>query len=803
VAIKSRRGKLYPPVERDFAFKLGLDEVEWEKIVDRLGRNPNHFECTIFATLWSDEVSNKSSASLLESVAREQPEVIKIPGSRLGLICIGEDQYLALRIVHNNKQTGKEPYWGVQTALDISLSDLTSAGGRPIGLLNSLKIGSTDLIKNQRLLQNASDGIGAYGNKFGTPILGGDLYFHKNYNKSPLINSAVAGLVETSHAIKKSTAPFKSPVLYVGAPTGRDGLISQNKSGLSSQTLTVSDPLLCSRMICAISEAVEAKYVSDVVCVGSGGIAMACFDLSSRVNKPMLLDIDKIPLRKNTTMEPLEIILSESTERLLVVANKEKHRELVDVFHKWEISSVRVGEINDSEGIEFYWNHYIAADIPFQFAISGSVQKQIEVVKFPPMLKRRDASSEQAQQARKKRHVVDDEWSLVREVSISKQAQKEKDKDFACPKNLEDVWLDMLANPNLCSRKPLYQMFDQILNASTVIQPGGDASVIRLKTALNKQFTAQFTDTEHPFPNRGLALTLDSNPLYVSMEPYLGTVQTVAEAMRNLAASGARVLAMTHCMNFGDPNNYKEICDLAESIRGLGDAAKIWDIPVLGETISLYNGTEGSPILPTPVVFMAGIVKDVTKIPRAGFSNKGDVILLLGLTKNEIGCSEYANYTHKTINHHVPDINFEEEKVTCELIVELIEMGLISSAHDISTGGSAIALVESCLERESPIGATLKIDDQVFETPNGPVPLRRDSALFSESSGRFLISCKPENEDKIRQLCKEHSILITGSGVVGGKDIAIKGVVDVELPLSTVYRLWTHRLGHLMGRKED
>ncbi len=238
---------------------------------------------------------------------------------------------------------------------------------------------------------------------------------------------------------------------------------------------------------------------------------------------------------------------------------------------------------------------------------------------------------------------------------------------------------------------------------------------------------------------------------------------------------------------------------MSESIRGLGDATRIWKIPILSENVSLFNGTEGSPILPTPAILMAGLVIDVTKICRIGFRGKGDKIFLLGLSKNEIGCTEYAHYVHKRVNRLVPDIDFDGEQRVCNLVLSLIHDGIACSAHDVSGGGAAIALVECCLERKAPLGARLHIDNQVFETPNGPVPLRRDAALFGESAGRFIVSCREEDEDMLRSRCEQFGVPITGTGTVGGKTIAVEGAAEVELPLSTTYRLWVHRLAHLLG----
>ncbi len=814
MAIKARRERLYPPITMEQGLAFGLDDVEWERIVDRLGRAPNHFECSIFATLWSDEVSNKSSAALLDTIKRDDAKVVRIPGLRLALTKIEEGAYLALRVCNNNAQTLIEPFYGAQTAIDLAMEELATVGASPLGVLNLMRFGTYDLIKNQRLFQGVTEGVSAYGNKFGVPIVGGELYFHERYNYAALSNSGVVGIVRTEHALGQRQVEFQSPVLYVGAPTGRDGLsrfkqengaVLPSRGDRSACTLKISDPLLSNRIVSACCEAVEAGVVRELVSVGAGGLAVACFDLARRVNRPVLLDIDRIPLR-GQGYEPLEIILSETTERVLMVVERQHHRTLNRILYKWDLESLKVGEVNDADGIEFYWNHYLAADIPFLFALGGAVQKQFQVVQFPPMLKRSGRLDDDADKLRKRKRKVEDEWSLVREVAIAQKEEKER--EFSCPPHLEDIWLDMLANPNLCSRAPVYRMFDQVVGANTLQRPGGDAAVFRLRALANGASTASMEKlagkalseaAPSSAKEKGLALTLDSNSLYVSMEPYLGTVQTIAEGMRNLAAVGARPLGFAYCLNFGNPERYREICDLAESIRGLGDASRIWQIPILSEEISLNNGTEGNPVLPTPAILMAGIIDDISRTCSIGFRSKGDIVLLLGLTENEIGCSEYANYAHKFVNRLVPDIEFAAEQKTCELVISLIQKQLARSVHDLSGGGLAIALTECCMMRPRPLGVTFHIDPQTFDSPNGPVPLREDSALFSETSARFLVSCKPEKEDEIRKLCAEYGVPVTGRGQVGGKSVAIEGAADVELPLSTTYKLWIHRLEILLG----
>lgn len=781
MAIKLRRGMLYPPIQMEEGFALGLDELEWQKIIDRLGRAPNHFECSIFAALWSDRVSFKNSSALIDAAEFEYEGLLNLPGSSLKLLKIDDSNYLALRISQQNLLCSIEPFYAAQSALDSALQELTAAGAEPIAVFPMGRFGNHELLTHQRHFRSLILGLASFANKFGIPVLGGDFYFHHSYNKAPLINCAVLGVLPREREEKKEPLPWQSPILYVGAQTGNDQAINLEAltKGNSSAAIPMGDPLLSSRILNACAEALSSGAADEVVVLGPGGLAVASFNMSMRLGRPIQIDIDRIPLRTEMK-EPLPILLSESADRVLIATRPNKHRDVNAILYKWDLTSSRVGEVNDADGIEFFWNHYLVADIPFHFAVSGAVQKTVEVVKFPPMLKRSERAINEDPQKRRAKKPQDD-WSLIREVNL-KASNDQEERQIPCPSNLEDVWLDLLANPNVSSRIALFSGFDQMVGGRTLTKAGGDSAIFRLRLQ-------KISDNS----SRAIATSIVSNSLYVKMEPYLGTVQTVAEAMRNLASVGARPLSMACCMNFGSAERYREVCDLAEAIRGIGDASRIWKLPIMSEEVSLENGTEGSPVMPTPVILALGMIDDVRKHCDLGFRTKSDIILLLGETKNEIGCTEYSNYVHKKVNTLVPDIDFALEKKRCDDISELVRSGNISSCHDLGKGGLALALIESCLSRGRPIGAHLTINQRIVPSEDN-APLRPDAALFAETSARFLISCKPEMLDTVLLFCQERSIPITADGKVGGKSIIVDGIVDIELPLSTTYKLWIHRL---------
>ncbi len=771
---------LYPPISMDEGLSLGLDETEWEKIIDRLGRPPNKFECSIFAALWSDRVSFKNSTALIDAADFNYKNLKDLPGSSLKLLTV-DDTNLVLRISQQNFLCAIEPFYAAQAALDAALQELAAAGATPLAVLPMGRFGNHELLTHQRHFKKLIHGLASFANKFGIPVLGGDLYFHPSYNKAPLVNCAVIGIVPDTKAKNEDPIPWGSPILYVGAKTGNDQHVTLDQIHKEEKitAIPMGDPLLSSKLINACSEALSSGVAEEIIVVGAGGLAVASFNLATRIGKPVLLDIDRVPLRAEMS-EALPILLSETADRVLLLTRPNTHREVNKILYKWDLGSTRIGEVNDADGIEFYWKHYLAADIPFQFAVRGAVQRTMDVVKFPPMLKRTEKTRDAENQRRRVRK-EQDEWSLIREVSLKAESGKEE-RQLSCPNNLEDVWLDLLANPNMSSRLAVFSGFDQMVGGRTLSRAGGDSAVLRLH--LRKINDSNCT---------ALASTIVSNSLYVKMEPYLGTVQTIAEAMRNLAASGATPLSMSCCMNFGDPARYREVCDLSESIRGLGDASRIWELPIMSEEVSLENGTEGSPVMPTPVILGLGILNDVRNKCEVGFRDKGDKIFLLGETKNEISCTEYSHYIHKTVTTLVPDIDFDLEKQRCLDIIELVHTGMLSSCHDLGKGGLSLAIIESCLMRSRPIGAHLNLVQKTVPSESD-APLRPDSALFSESSARFLVSCSEENEDALRRFCQERNIPITAEGEVGGKSIIVDGLVDIELPLSTTYKLWIHRL---------
>lgn len=753
------KNKLNVPVTFEYAAsEHGIDIDEWERIVDRMGRKPNEIECAVFGIIWSEEYCNKSSAALLKTIERKEDNVNVPAGSRAGILTLKDGRKLAIRAIANNDQLQVDPYQASQSAMSAAMIELAAVGAPPLAFLNLIRFGATDRLPTQRALQDAVRGVSDFSNRSGVPIAGGELYFHAQHNRIPLVNTFAVGLLGSEHGSQVKPERGAS-VVYVGAQTGPDDYM-------------IGDPLLSSALANATAEAVSSGLLVGAVATGRGGLAAATFDLAAKVNAPIQIDLERVPLRFQE-LSPKQILLSSSADRIICIVERDKHRQLIDLFNYYGLDSVVIGQVTNNDGIEFFYNKQLRADIPFLFALGGSTQKHFDVVKFPPML-RRSESQELSSSNRLKKRTEQDEWTVVRESTANKDGYVQ---EISRARNIEDVWLDLLANPNLSSRSPLSSQLDSGQGLRLLAAKHGDAGIIRI-----------------PGEQRALAFSLDSMSLYVGVEPYLGSVQSIADGMRNLAAVGASPSGLAYSLNFGDPNNYKEVCDLSESIRGIGDSSKIWGIPMVSNFISLFNGTDTNPVLPTPGVLLVGEISDVNNVAGCSFKQRGDTILLLGNTLNEIGCSEYGHFTHGQINRLVPDINFDLERRVCELMVKLHEERLLRSAHDISSGGVAVALAECCLCGDKPIGASLTIENTLL-----PTEFREDAIMFSETSGRFLISCSAESLSRVEELCLVAQIPITGRGRVGGKEITVTGAVECEVPLQTAFKLWTRRLGQLLG----
>ncbi len=773
-----------PPVEESTALALGLTKEEWDKIVDGLGRKPNEVECALFVALWDENYSYKSSHSFLQLLGRDGAAVVKFPGCRAGVVEIGEGDALVFRMDESNRALTSDAAVGVTCSSSRIFDELISLGVRPIAMVNLLRVGDANMVENHRLLRGALGGLSRFTNRAGVPMVGGELLFHSAFNNAALVNTCALGIAHKNKLPELQKPAIGSPILLAGTATGYDGLTRGKATGPDTGAQVVAplvgDPLASERLHRAVAEALDARLVKVIVDLEIGGIGTAAFELARRSNTGVRLDLDRVPARI-PNLTPREVLTSETPARILVVVNKGEHRRVSDIFERHRVGIVLVGELVDTDDVNIFWHHHQIACVPFSFAREGLVEKEFELAKFPPMLRKasyREGGATTDGKSTRARGGKADEWAMLRNAPMLQKKAKEEG-IVPIPDSLDDVWIDLLADPNLCSRHLVYEQFDQLVRGSTLVAGGNDAGVIRFTTQAGAE--------------RGVTMTIDCNSLYVKGDPYLGTVQTVAEGMRNLAACGARPVAVAHCMNFGDPARHQDISELSEALRGLADACRAWNIPVLSDRVSLFNGTEVNPILGSPAVCMIGVIDDARHTCSVSFKNAGDRVFLVGSTKDELGCSEYLSYCHHVIAGSVPDIDFELEERTCGAIRRAIAAGLLASCHDLSAGGLALALTE-CAVSGRPAGVRLSLKQTLADDE-----FRPDALLFSETSARFLVSCKPEHETELRALLDEAKLPITAEGEVGGKQLRIEGAIDVSIPLSTARRIWHDGLNHLFG----
>jgi phosphoribosylformylglycinamidine synthase len=613
-------------------------------------------------------------------------------------------------------------------------------GARPVALLNSLRFGDPALPKSRYLIRRAVNGIGFYGNCMGIPTVGGELMFHPSFNGNCLVNAFALGTVKHNEVFLGTAAGVGNVVLYVGSKTGRDGIhgasMSSESFGDDSEskrpTVQVGDPFQEKLLLEACLEAFKSGVVVGVQDMGAAGLTSSSFEMADRGQAGVRLHLDRVPQRE-TGMNPYEIMLSESQERMLFIVKAGHERDLITIFERWELDAVAIGEVIDGGDVELFWHGELVSSIPARLLTSA---------------------------------VPEYNWPMTPPADPARAAAL----DLATipePHDLAATWMKMLASPNLCSRHAVYSQYDSTVRADTVVHPGSDSGVVRIKNSSGAE--------------KGIAIALDCNSLYCSIEPAKGTAHSLAEACRNIAATGATPIGISDCLNMPSPAKPETMYQIAECIRGLGESARAFDVPVVSGNVSLYNETNGQGIIPTPLLAVVGLLTDASKATSATFKDNGDIILLIGKNdESSLGGSAYLAEIHEIERGALPELDYNLERKTCDCIRSLIDKRLLQSCHDLSQGGLGLALAESCFrEYLPPLGASLTLTDQ---------PSRRDAALFNESGARFLVSCTPANRAAVISAITGHGLTIAAEGVVGGDTISVKGVAEVSL--SSAHKVW-------------
>ncbi len=723
-------------IEKKILEEHNLTEEEYERIVELIGKEPNITELGIFSLMWSEHCSYKSSKVHLKKLPVTGENVIQGPGENAGIIDIGEGLAAVFKIESHNHPSFIEPFQGAATGVGGILRDIFTMGARPIALMDALRFGPLTVPKNKSIAEGVISGIAAYGNCMGVPTVGGDIYFNKSYNLNPLVNAFCLGICETDKIFYAKAEGEGNPVLYVGSKTGRDGIHGATMASAEfgenleekRPNVQVGDPFKEKLLLEACLEVMEKNLIIGIQDMGAAGLTCSTTEMASNSNSGIEIDLDLIPQREEG-MTPYEIMLSESQERMLLVAKKETVKEVQEIYARWDLDAVIVGRVTSDQRLKVKFRGETVVDIPVQ-----------AVVDMCPV--------------------------YHRESKVPSYLEtKTKLDPIPVPEDHNRILEKLLSSPTLADKQWVYRQYDHMIQINTVLLPGADASLLRIK---NKKF--------------GLAMTLDGNSLYTYLDPRTGGRIAVAEACRNLACVGAHPLGVTNCLNFGNPEKPEIMWQFEEAIEGIAEACRIFDIPVTGGNVSFYNDTEGISIYPTPVLGIVGLVRDVNKSIGPGFKQIGDPIFLLGTNKDELGGSEYLKFIWDMEMGRAPQIDLEEERRVQRVCIEAVEKGLLQSAHDISEGGLAACIAECVFYGENRMGCTIHLQDR----------MRTDSLLFSESQSRIIVSAKQENEDALIQIARQRNVPIQEIGRTGGKNLTIyhNGEKIVELSVEKTHKIW-------------
>ena len=722
---------MYNPISTsDDAKELGLLPEEFEHIKQLLGRVPNFTELSIYSVMWSEHCSYKNSISWLKTLPRKGPHLLAEAGDEnAGLVDIGDGLACAFKIESHNHPSAIEPYQGAATGVGGINRDIFTMGARPIAQLNSLRFGPIESEKTKWLVRGVVKGIGNYGNAFGIPTVGGEVFFDECYNTNPLVNAMSAGIVEVGKTVSAISTGVGNPVYIVGSATGKDGIhgaafASKDISANSAEDLPsvqVGDPFTEKLLLEATLEVIATGAVVGMQDMGAAGIICSTSEMSAKGEHGMNIFLEKVPTRQ-ANMQAWEILLSESQERMLIVVEKGKEKLVEAVFEKWDLNCAIIGEVTDSKRLNFFMNGELLADVPAESLVLGG---------GAPVYQR--------------------EYSEPAYFAASKNFKIEQIEE---PTNLQEIAHYLSGHPNLASKRWVYEQYDSMVgtvNMST--NAPSDAAIVNIKNT-----------------NRAIALTVDCNARYVQADPEQGTAIAVSEAARNITCSGGEPSAVTNCLNFGNPYNPHVYWQFVHAIKGMSKACEKFKTPVTGGNVSFYNQSSyDGPVFPTPTIGMLGILPDRNNRMTLDFKKAGDMIFLLGESVNDISSSEYLYSYHKVKNSPAPYFDLQEEYAVQEFVKALIKRKIVNSAHDVSDGGLFINLLESAIPRN--LGFSIGTD---FE-------IRKDAFLFGEAQSRIVVTVDEAHEEMFLELALDSELAVSCIGQVTEGEI----LVD-DAPFGTV-----------------
>jgi phosphoribosylformylglycinamidine synthase II len=785
-----------PAITPELVAKHNLTPEEYKKVLEILGRTPSYTELGIFSVMWSEHCSYKNTRPLLKTFPTKSPKILVGAGEEnAGIIDIGDNLAIAFKIESHNHPSAVEPFQGAATGVGGIIRDIFTMGARPVCAINSLRFGpiteSTEngngskaaISNNKRLFAGVVNGIAHYGNCFGIPTIAGEIYFDKSYEGNPLVNAFCLGVLRHDQIARGAARGIGNPVFYVGPATGRDGLAG---AAFASQDLTeesaeqqrgavqVGDPFM-EKLVCeACLELLATGAVAGIQDMGAAGLTCSTCETAARASTGIEIELDKVPQRV-PNMSSYEIMLSESQERMLIIVHKGREDEVKRVFDKWDLPWAEIGFVTDTGRMVVKQHGKVVADIP---------AKKIA-----------DESPVYQREAQEPQYMAE-----VRAFKLD-----------AIPDTTHpaDDLKKLLSWPSIASKNWVYRQYDHMVRDGSVVCPGSDAAVIRIKS---DSLPDADTGTAPAVTEKLIAMTVDCNGTYVYLDPYVGGKTAVTEACRNLACSGAVPLGVTDNLNFGNPLKPELFWQLRESVRGLAEACRAFNAPVTGGNCSLYNQSPAGPIDPTPTVAVVGLIEKPEFVTTQWFKNEGDAIILLGDIVNAkdllqgLGGSAYLQLIHGKKTGTPPPCDLATAKTLHTTLLGLIQSGLVKSAHDCSEGGLAVCVAESCMShligRETPglIGAA--IDLSALKTQESAPALRQDALLFGETQSRIVITCSPIDAVKVVERAKLMGVPAIQIGKVGGDTLTIKTAAgEFSAPVPELHDGWWNSIGRAMAEK--
>ncbi len=690
-------------VDVNLAKELGLTENEYKMILDYLGRVPTYTELGVYSVMWSEHCSYKNSIKQLKTLPRSGSRLLVEAGEEnAGLVDIGDGYAIAFKIESHNHPSAIEPFQGAATGVGGILRDIFTMGARPIAALNSLRFGSLEDKRTQFLFRGVVNGISHYGNCFGVPTVGGEVYFEKCYQDNPLVNAMAVGIVKADKTATAAAIGVGNPVFIIGASTGKDGI--HGASLLASRefdektedmrpSVQVGDPFEEKKLLEATIELIEAGVIAGIQDMGAAGISCSTSEMSAKTGNGMDIDLDKVPLREDN-MSAYEIMLSESQERMLAVIHKGKEAEALKIAQKWDVPFTQIGVVTSDGTINLKRKGELVAELNADTLVLGGGAPVYDRESTEPTY-------------------------FIKTRSFNQNEINENDTLGAFKK--------LISAPTIASKRWVFEQYDSQVGTNTV-SIKGDAAIIRIKE----------------LPGKAIAVTTDCNSRYVYLDPYTGGKAAVAEAARNVVCVGAEPVAITNCLNFGNPYDPEVYFQFKEAIRGMGDACKSFNTPVTGGNVSFHNESKKNAVYPTPTIGMLGLIDDLTKTMSADFKNEGDLVYLIGNDRDELGGSEYLKVIHDKVVGMAPELNLEDEVNLQKVTLELIRSGLINSAHDTAEGGLAVCLAESSMNKNN-IGVIANLQNTAQK-------------LFGESQSRIVISFSPDKLNDVMNTLNNHKV---------------------------------------------